>query len=111
VSTPLPYFLPSDLSRVVLRSAPSDMLTHESEAYSVLSIGSLEGGGKVFLYQPRYRDVKIGGYALVYYPRLIFIGYRAMSAVKAVWLADGGRLWEEHPSPLPSGPSICCRAC
>jgi hypothetical protein len=39
-------------------------LNYESEAYSVLSSGSLQGGEKVFVYQPVFRYVKFGEHAL-----------------------------------------------
>ena len=53
-----------DPSRVVLRSAQDDPLTYESEAYSVLSTGSLECGESVYLYQPMFRYIKFGEHAL-----------------------------------------------
>jgi hypothetical protein len=56
-------FLPT-LSRVVLRSAQDDPLNYESEAYSILSSGSLEGGEKVFVYQPMFRYIKFGEHVL-----------------------------------------------
>jgi hypothetical protein len=56
-------FLPSP-SRVVLRSAQDDPLNYESEAYSILSSRSLEGGEKVFVYQPMFRYIKFGEHAV-----------------------------------------------
>jgi len=56
-------FLPTP-SRVVLRSAQDDPLNYESQAYSILSSGSLEGGEKVFVYQPMFRYIKFGEHAL-----------------------------------------------
>ncbi len=53
-----------DPSHVVLRSAQDDPLTYESEAYSVLTTGSLEGGESVYLYQPMFRYIKFGEHAL-----------------------------------------------
>jgi hypothetical protein len=53
-----------DPSRVVLRSAQDDPLNYESGAYSVLSSGSLEGGEKVFVYQPMFRYIKFGEHAI-----------------------------------------------
>ncbi len=56
-------FLPAP-TRVVLRSAQDDPLTYESEAYTILSSGSLEGGEKVFFFQPMFRYIKFGEHAV-----------------------------------------------
>jgi hypothetical protein len=51
-------------SQVVLRAATDDPLIYESEAYSILSSGSLEGGEKVFFFQPMFRYVKFAEHAV-----------------------------------------------
>jgi hypothetical protein len=56
-------FLPAP-NQVILRSAQDDPLNYESEAYSILSSGSLEGGEKVFIYQPLFRYIKFGEHAV-----------------------------------------------
>jgi hypothetical protein len=56
-------FLPTP-SRVVLRAATDDPLTYESEAYSILSSGSLEGGEKIFFFQPMFRYVKFAEHTI-----------------------------------------------
>jgi hypothetical protein len=56
-------FLPGP-ARVVLRNAWDDPLKHESEAYSILTSGSLEAGEKTFYAQPMYRYVKFAEHAV-----------------------------------------------
>ena len=55
-------FLP-DPSTVVLRPTQDDPLTLESQAYSILYTGSLEGGEKIFFAQPMYRYIKFAEHA------------------------------------------------
>lgn len=56
-------FLPN-AARVMLRNAWDDPLKHESEAYSILSSGSLKGGEEVFYAQPMYRYIKFTEHAV-----------------------------------------------
>ena len=50
--------------QVLLRSAGNDPLTFESQAYSILFKGSLEGGDTVFYQQPMFRYILFAGHAL-----------------------------------------------
>ena len=84
-------YLPSP-SQVVLRAATDDPLIYESEAYSILSSGSPEGGEKIFFFQPMFRYVKFAEHAVfgdgltfssamqlaVFLGGAFFIGNRAM---------------------------------
>jgi hypothetical protein len=48
------------LGVVTLREAGSDPLTYESQARSILDAWSLEGGERVFVYQPLFRYIRFG---------------------------------------------------
>jgi len=48
----------SGVGQVLLRSAGNDPLSYESQAYSILYKGSLQGGESVFEYIPMYRYIK-----------------------------------------------------
>ncbi len=54
----------SSYGQVFLRSAGNDPLTYESQAYSILAKGSLEGGEAVFYQQPLFRYILFIGHAL-----------------------------------------------
>jgi hypothetical protein len=54
----------SGWGQVLLRSAGNDPLTYESQAYSILFKGSLEGGDPVFYQQPMFRYILFAGHAL-----------------------------------------------
>jgi hypothetical protein len=55
---------PGGVGQVLLRSAGNDPLTYESQAYSILLKGSLEGGDAVFFQQPMFRYILFAGHTL-----------------------------------------------
>jgi hypothetical protein len=71
---------------VLLRSAGNDPLSYESQAYSILDKGSLQGGESVFEYIPMYRYIKFLEHA-------IFGDGNMLSAVAQLAAFFGGVFW------------------
>jgi hypothetical protein len=55
---------PGGIGLVLLRSAGNDPLSYESQAYSILATGSLQGGEPVFYNVPAYRYLKFLEHAI-----------------------------------------------
>jgi hypothetical protein len=72
--------------QVLLRSAGNDPLSYESQAYSILYKGSLQGGESVFEYIPMYRYIKFLEHA-------IFGDGNMLSAAAQLAAFFGGVFW------------------
>jgi hypothetical protein len=72
--------------QVLLRSAGNDPLSYESQAYSILYKGSLQGGESVFNYIPMYRYIK-------YLEHAIFGDGNMLYAVAQLAAFFGGVFW------------------
>jgi hypothetical protein len=73
-------------AQVLLRSAGNDPLSYESQAYSILYKGSLQGGESVFDYIPMYRYIK-------YLEHAIFGDGNMLYAVAQLAAFFGGVFW------------------
>ena len=76
----------SGAAQVLLRSAGNDPLSYESQAYSILYKGSLQGGESVFDYIPMYRYIK-------FMEHTVFGDGNMLSAVAQLAAYFGGVFW------------------